>query len=244
MVEARESNTALVPVGNDNFCRHFYDSLLQKIKVLLVRISRMEHTQSAFQVLVLSANARIGHLLRTNSATSPNSPLARFIKQFDDSILECFQTVLACPVLSDIQISQTRLPERLSGLGLLSAEITAPAAFIGSARQAISELSHRGLAENVLSRAFQHHQLNENVPWCLDICQNWNKYALNISNNNPSLAVEAWSSNMFLTLQPQHLQRNLSERVMHALQHKIKQSSSPLDIIRINSCAATGSGAF
>ena len=49
---------------------------------------------------------------------------------------------------------------------------------------------------------------------------------------------------MFLALQPQHLQRTLFENSMKALQHKLIQDSSPQNRIRIQSCAATGGGAF
>ena len=204
----------------------------------------MRHTQSAFQILVLSANARIGHLLRTNTATQAHSPLASFIRQFDDSILECFKSIIACPVLSTTQISQIRLPERLSGIGLISAVHIAPAAFLGSARQAISELSNRGLTETVFQRVFHQQQLDESSPWCSDIRQNWGKYTQHLSIHNPSLETEVWSSNMFFALQPQQLQKNLFGNSMKAPQHWLLQNSSPLDRIRLHSCAATGSGAF
>ena len=97
---------------------------------------------------------------------------------------------------------------------------------------------------HVLHMIFQHQQLDATIPWCSQLQQNWETYADSIVNSNPSQAVEPWSSNMFLSLQPQHLQIILFENSMKALQHQLVQGSSPQDRIRIQSCAATGGGAF
>ena len=218
--------------------------LLQKIRCLVHKISKIRHKQAAFQILVLSANARVAHLLRTSSAVNMDQALAICIREFDSCILDCFKSIIACPDLTEQHIHQIRLPERLSGLGLLSAQQMAPTAFLGSARQTLSELSSRGVTDNVLSMIFQHQQLDESIPWCLEIQQNWNKYASDILHNNPATAVEDWSSNMFLALQPRHLQKSLLGASMTALQQCLLQSSDLHDKIRIQSCAATGAGAF
>jgi len=69
LVEARMLGDTLVPLGNANFMETWLSDLLQKLKVFVGKISLIKHSQSAFQILLLSANNKIGHLLRSTSST-------------------------------------------------------------------------------------------------------------------------------------------------------------------------------
>ena len=159
-------------------------------------------------------------------------------------ILDTLKDVLSCPTLSDDQINQIRLPETCSGLGLLSATQMAPAAFIGSARQAISELSSREIFTTTLSGVFVNQELNPRLPWTTDLIQHWNQFALSIQDSQSSTLPTSWSSDTFMALQPKRLQHCLFQQVVKASQMNLLRNSQPLDKIRIRSCSGVGSAAF
>ena len=120
---------------------NFFEALLQKQLTFLHKIKLLNHKHSALQVLLLSANAKIAHLLRTTSAANQSSSLYHFLISFDNTILETFNSITTCSSLLQNQITQIRLPERLSGLGLLSAVHMSTSVFLGGSRQGIQELS-------------------------------------------------------------------------------------------------------
>ena len=169
-------NDTLVPIGNVNFMETWLHDFIQKLKVFVWKISLIKHTQSAFQILLLSANNKIGHLLRSTSSTQ--GCFLSFIEQFDDCILQAFQSIIDCPTLSPPQISQLRLPEKMSGLGLLSAVQMATAAFLGSARVSLFELSQRDFPATCCNNLFLSNQLNPDLPWVLSLQRIWEIYSL------------------------------------------------------------------
>jgi hypothetical protein len=127
---------------------------------------------------------------------------------------------------------------------MLSAVLMAPAAFLGSARQSLSELSSRNLIDAGLDSLLINNQLNPDIPWVLNLQQNWEIYAQNLSPSHTSPPVPQWSSNAFLSLQSSHLQHKLFHDLVKAAQATLINSVSPQDQIRIASCSATGAGAF
>jgi hypothetical protein len=242
LVEARMSDDTLVPIGNVNFMETWLHDFIQKLKVFVGKISLIKHTQSAFQILLLSANNKIGHLLRSTSSTQ--GCFLSFIEQFDDCILQAFQSIIDCPILSPPQISQLRLPERMSGLGLLSAVQMATAAFLGSARVSLFELSQRDFPATCCNNLFLSNQLNPDLPWVLSLQRNWEIYSLHSTLDQAPQSISQWSSENFLALPTQQPQHKLFHELVKAAQKKLISSVSPIDQIRLHSCSATGAGAF
>jgi hypothetical protein len=242
LVEARRYDDTLVPLGNANFMESWLHDFLQKLKVYIGKISLIKHTQSAFQILLLSANNKIGHLLRSTS--SSHDCFSSFIQQFDDCILQGFKSIVGCPILSPPQISQLRLPERMSGLGLLSAAQMAPAAFLGSARVSLFELSQRDFPATFCNNLYLNNQLNPDLPWVACLQHNWGLYSINSTVDQAPPSVSQWSSENFLALPTHRPQHKLFNNVVKAAQQKLISSVSPVDQIRLHSCSATGAGAF
>lgn len=204
----------------------------------------MHHIQSAYQVLLLSANNKIAHLTRTLTTTDSSAPAARFVQEFDNIILSAFQKIMSCPSLSHQQKTQLRLPERFSGLGLTSASQSAPAAFLGCARQSLHELIQRNISHTQFDRLFQNNELNQSIPWVSCLLENWTSYSQLLGLHNASDHPPAWSTNMFLSLPNSHLQRTLAYNLSKAIQANLISSSDPAEKIRLNSCSATGAAAF
>ena len=109
----------------------------------------------------------------------------------------------------------------------------APADFIGSARQAIAELSSREIFTTTFSGVFVNQELNPRLPWTTDLIQHWNQFALSIQDSQSSTLPTSWSSDDFMALQPKQLQHGLFQQVVKASQMNLLRNSQPLDKIRI-----------
>ena len=199
----------------------------------------MKHTQSAFQVLLLSANNKINHLARSLAARHSSSPVARFFQEFDQIILETFQQICYCPNLTACQITQIRLPERLSGLGFLSISQMASAAFLGSARQSLCELTQRNIISTQFDNLYQNNELNQSIFWTNSAVDSWNTYRQHFQAHNAPSPPPSWSSNMFLSLPSTRLQHALAHNLSKATQAHLISSASPADKIRTISFSAT-----
>ena len=162
----------------------------------------VRHTQSAYQILLLSANNKIAHLFRTTSAVDQQTPFHQFISWFDQEIMNTFNQIMDTSLLSDNQIKQIRLPERLSGLGLLSAIKMAAPAFIGSARQVLQEISERNLTTTTFPQLYNNNIINENLPFFNEIQQNWNHFSLSLNQQLSSYNITPFTTDMFLALSP------------------------------------------
>ena len=194
-------------------------------------------------MLVLSANNKIAHLLRSIPVRH-NSVFHRFITDFDEAILQSFQHMMGILELSSQQIKQTRMPERKSGLGLISSMHMSAPAFIGSSRQALQELTSRGITSNALSTLFINSQLNPELQWTKDIQNSWNSLRNIGSQNNNALNFPEWSSQSFMDQQPRHLQQKLYHGLVDQEFQNLLENSDQTNKIRILSCSATGSAAF
>ena len=236
--------TDLVPFGSDQFIANWLLSLQEKIRIFIAKIRKIRHAQSAFQLLLLSANSKINHLTRSIAALSQSDPAIGFFQEFDHMILQAFQDISSCPNLSHEHITQIRLPEKLSGLGLLSASQTAPAAFLGCARQSLFELTQRNLIHTHFDNLFENNDLNCSIPWVNSVVGHWNRYSQILEDNNASDSTPPWSTNMFLGLPNAHLQHTLSHNIFKTIQSHLISQSLPEDKIRITSCSATGAAAF
>ena len=145
--------------------------------------------------------------------------------------------------LTNDQISQIRLPERLSGLGLLSSLDMSTPAFIGSARQAIYELSQRGVMADIINQTFTDNQQLE-IQWHLELRSSWERYREEINHHSGDNRYVEWSNAAFMALQPIKLQHNLFSALMVNKQKTLLNNCSPQDKIRILSCSAIGASAF
>lgn len=246
VAHARHLDESLVPVGSDQYLEEWLTAYITNLKPFIQKITKIKHSQSAFQILLLSANNKIAHLLRSTPITEHSQAFRRFIQEFDLSIIEAFKLIMNCPQLTNQQINQIRLPERLSGLGLLSAFDMAPAAFLGCARQSLSELSQRDIPSNVMPNLFISGQLNPSLPWCSSLGQIWETFVHSISQDPDPLvtSIPNWSSEVFLNMDPTHLQHNLFQRISKAAQSRLLSNLSLENQIRLVSCSATGAGAF
>ena len=131
--KAREQEEDLIPHGLNIFMQNFCGNLMQKLQNFQQLLLQLKHnTQSAFRILLLSMIARIDHLLRSTTSTDKFSPFPTFVRSFDNLIWEIFQAIFGCSELNMQQVTLIRLPERFSGLGLLSAEHMASSAYLFS----------------------------------------------------------------------------------------------------------------
>ena len=241
MASSREDSCSLIPSGDDQFLEEFYQTLLHNIKLFLNKLSKMSHTQSAFQILVLSVNNKIAHLLRSDPLLR-NSPLEHFVNDFDATILDSFKNIFGIAELTPQQISQIRLPERKSGLGLLSSSQMGAPAFIGSSRQVLHELNSRGITTNILRSVFADNHLNMDLQWVQDLRSMWNQYRDQIYPG--PLSFPEWSSSNFMNLVPQNLQHRLFNEYTEGEWKRLFDNSNTVSKIRLNSCSAIGSAAF
>ena len=62
--QAREEGNSLIPFGDPSFLDSFLQDFLDNVRSFLQKITCVRSTQSAFQLLLLSANNKISHLLR------------------------------------------------------------------------------------------------------------------------------------------------------------------------------------
>ena len=242
--QARDLDQNLVPVGNIGLLTSFLTTKLQKLKHTISHICRIKHTQSAFQLLLLSANSRISYLLRSLSAADPLSPFHAFIRNFDEAIMNAFQDIMSCPQINAQQNTQIRLPETLSGIGLLSATHVAPSAFIGSARQALHELTIRNITPTIFHNLYDCNELNQTLAWFNDLRSNWESYNAPLLRNNHPSALSNFTNEAFLNLNPHHLQHELFQRISKSTFQKLFEEASISDRIRLQSCKGTGAAAF
>ena len=135
--QAREYTDHLVPEGGRGYMANWLNTQKIKLQDFCLKTLKIRNTQAAFQMLLLSANNKTAHLLRSISTMETTAVFGDFVQEFDDMILHTFQEIFSCHNLSENQAVQIRLPERLSGLGLLGASQMAMPAYIGSARQSV-----------------------------------------------------------------------------------------------------------
>ena len=112
----------------------FWLSKLQSVKTLLSRVSRLDDSQC--QILFLRhciSFSKIMHLLRT----TPSFPAAA---SFDD-LLRSFLDSYLLSSMSDSEYTRASFPLRYGGLGLLSASVISPIAYLCSRIAANASLS-------------------------------------------------------------------------------------------------------
>ena len=95
--------------------------------------------QAASLLLRLCGSSKITHLLRS----TPPEKVQAAAGAFDTAVLEAYEKLANLDPLTDHQRAQCRLPLRLGGRGLRSQLLLAPAAWVGSWAQNLSEVKQR-----------------------------------------------------------------------------------------------------
>ena len=167
-----------------------------------------------------------------------------FLQSFDQAILQCFLGIIGAQNVTQDTIAQIRLPERLSGLGLLSGLDMSSPAFLGSSRQAIFELNQRRALTEVIHQTFNDSNLSSEIQWHRELRLSWERYRGELNNMFENNNTPEWSNEVFMAMQPMRLQHRLFSALVENKQKTLMNSSSPQDKIRILSCSAVGSAAF
>ena len=95
--------------------------------------------QAAALLLRLCGVGKITHLLRTN----PPAQVSAAARSFDTALMQAYEAIAALDPMSSEQAEQCCLSLRQGGRGLRSQERTAPAAWVGSWAQCVSEVLER-----------------------------------------------------------------------------------------------------
>ena len=115
------------PVGHPAFVQGWAEERLRTEQLLLDQLPKLPDLQCAWLLLLLCASPRANHAIRT----MPPSASAAYARGHDDAIWATLQTMLGG--VGDREAVQARLlaalPGALGGLGLQSAQLTAPAAY-------------------------------------------------------------------------------------------------------------------
>ena len=129
------------PVGHPAFVQGWAEERLRAEQLLLDQLPKLPDLQCAWLLLLLCASPRANHAIRT----MPPSASAAYARGHDDAIWATLQTMLGG--VGDREAVQARLlaalPGALGGLGLQSAQLTAPAAYWAAWADALPALHTR-----------------------------------------------------------------------------------------------------
>ena len=118
------------PVGHPAFVQAWAEDRLRAEQELLDQLLKLPDVQCAWLLLLMCASPRANHAIRT----MPPSASATYARGHDDAIWTTLQAMLGG--MGDAEAAHARqvaaLPGALGGLGLLSAEAIAPAAYWAS----------------------------------------------------------------------------------------------------------------
>ena len=129
------------PVGHPAFVQSWAEERLRTEQLLLDELPKRPDLQCAWLLLLLCASTGANHAIRT----MPPSAFAAYARGHDDAIWATLQTMLGG--VGDRETVQARLlaapPVTLGGLGLQSAQLTAPAAYRAAWADALPALHVR-----------------------------------------------------------------------------------------------------
>ena len=136
-----------VDVGTPSFSAQHCAGVCSRASALLERIvdlpahasPHQPAVQAAALLLRMCGASKINHLLRTTPPQVVRSAAA----EFDDALLAAYEEVAKLDPLTADQRYQCQLPIRLGGRGLRSQHSLAPAAWLGSWAQCLSEVRAR-----------------------------------------------------------------------------------------------------
>ena len=114
-------------IGADDFVAEFLNAKLQQTEALLIKVNRIPSLQSRYQILKLSINLRLRHLLRSLSSSRP--PVSNFCKSFDQLTQGFFMQTFQVQEPSDALSLQLSMSTSYAGMGILSLQHMASAAY-------------------------------------------------------------------------------------------------------------------
>ena len=136
------------PVGHPAFVQAWAEERLRTEQQLLDQLPKLPDLQCAWLLLRLCASPRANHAIRT----MPPSQSAVYASAHDAAVWATLQALLGGPSEQDNGLARevAALPAALGGLGLQSAELTAPAAYWAAWADALPAIRDRlpGCAEN------------------------------------------------------------------------------------------------
>ena len=128
------------PTGMDRYISAKMDERISKEQELWQAIPSVPHLQSAWQILLQSANPRCNHTIRT----MPPTLCAAYCRSHDEGIWETAKVLLdGLPQGNAVAQQLAALPMRMGGLGLRSAARCAPAAYWASWADALHMIRQR-----------------------------------------------------------------------------------------------------
>ena len=136
-----------VDVGTPSFAAQHCKDVCSRASAFLDRIAELPvhasphqpAVQAASLLLRLCGASKINHLLRT----IPPQDVEGMAAKFDDAILAAYEQITRLDPLTEDQRLQCQLPLRLSGRGFRSQRALAPAAWLASWAQCLSEVRAR-----------------------------------------------------------------------------------------------------
>ena len=130
-----------VPIGHAEYVRAWAEARMQEEQELLDQLPQLPDLQCAWLLFAMCAAPRANHALRT----VPPTMVAPYAKMHDDAIWDTLDALLGG--LSPDETASARalaeLPASLGGLGLVSAQRTAPAAYWAGWADALPVLRRR-----------------------------------------------------------------------------------------------------
>ena len=223
-------------IGNDEFLSSFLDNKLEGIKALLSKVSKLQSLHSKLQILKLSVNAKLRHLLR--SLMPSRQPVRDFCLQFDQTIQSFFLSSFHIQDANKELLSQASLTTAHGGMGLLSLAEMAPISFLASLRNMLSELSIRNSDATDPSRILSQWTYEAEAHSAWDAFHLLPDQMLNQGNQT------LWGHEPFLNLSQYGTQHKLQSLYSEAKQANLLSLVTPRKAIKILSASGQGAAAF
>ena len=223
-------------IGNDEFLSSFLQKKIACIHTLLGKVAKLQSLHSKFQILRLSINAKLRHLLRSLLPSRP--PVQDFCRQFDLIIQSFFVSSFHIQDPTPELLSQSSLSTAHGGMGLLSLSDMAPTAFLSSLRNMLSEFVIRNADTSDPTLILSHWSYEEEAQ------RAWDSYHLLPDQMLNQGTQTNWGHESFLNL-PQHgTQHKLQIIHSEARQANLLSLVSPRKAIKILSASDQGAAAF
>ena len=223
-------------IGDDEFLQTFLDQKLHKVQALLSKVSKLQSLNSKYQILKLSINSKLRHLLRSLLPSRP--PVQAFYRQFDEAIQTFFSISFHIQDSSAESSIQSKLSTINRGMGLLALSDMAPSAFLASLRNMLSEFVIRNPDMPAPSDLLRTWSYEGEALWA------WEKYHSLIDQMNNQGTQTAWSHESFLALPQHHTQQKLHQLYGQAQLTNLISMVAPRRAIKILSAAGTGASSF
>ena len=223
-------------IGDDEFLHTFLDQKLRKVQVLLSKVSKLQSLNSKYQILKLSINSKLRHLLRSLPPSRP--PVQAFHSQFDEVIQTFFSNSFHIQDSPAEFSLQSKLSTINGGMGLLALSDLAPSAFLASLRNMLSEFIIRNPNTPNPTSLLRNWSYENEAVWA------WEKYHSLIDQMNNQGTLTAWSHDSFLALPQHHTQQKLHQLYGQAQLTNLISMVEPRRAIKILSAAGTGASSF